>query len=652
MLDIARVYQDYFKFFEMSSAAYPPHEHFEATTLMLCLFFGVNAIMCGMFQIVKYVGGGYEVVESKKLSKELSKPFTGTLDCFTKLTNELFRLGIIISLTYITENYWIFDHSGKEYSRDVFIFILVIFFAYAIYTIKPITDLSLLGREQTEEWKGWMQFIFLLYHYFHAEEVYNSVRVMITCYVWMTGFGNFSFFYMKGDYGWLRVAQMLWRLNFAVLLLMWVHGNTYILYYICPLHTFYFLMVYIAMYVFLGINHTKWGIRLKIFVLGIIIFVIWDIDMGIFDFLFGFLGTSPVIGAKGGTVWEWYFRSSLDHWSTFLGMIFALNFPVAEQFFRTATEGSLIVGAAILGGASIVWFYYLYMQEKMEYNLYHSYFAIIPLLSYIYFRNITPYVRSYVSMSLHELGKTTLETYLLQHHLWLTSNAKTLLTYVPGNPLLNFAIATVLFFLFAKELYRLTMSLRGMIVPDDGQIAVRNLSGTAILLAVLFGVALLTQYLHLNFMEFVTGILIMFMVIMFLVNRFFKFESQVYQLVYGRTMAAVALVTLCFLTLQVVFGLQAAAAQPSIQLNSIGAIPTNAVSSACFDAISEGYWSIFDCSTSPATTGAQDKPISAVSSNLLDRTPPTPFAMCQVDRWTWGQAVSSLACPVQKGNLR
>jgi hypothetical protein len=50
-------------------------------------------------------------------------------------------------------------------------FVLILFFAYGFYTIKPIKDLTLLGREQTEEWKGWMQFIFLLYHYFHAEEV-------------------------------------------------------------------------------------------------------------------------------------------------------------------------------------------------------------------------------------------------------------------------------------------------------------------------------------------------------------------------------------------------------------------------------------------------------------------------------------------------
>ena len=78
---------------------------------------------------------------------------------------------------------------------------------------------EVLNREQTEEWKGWMQFIFLLYHYFSAHEVYNSVRVMITSYVWMTGFGNFSFFYLKSDFGIVRLLQMLWRLNFLVVLL-------------------------------------------------------------------------------------------------------------------------------------------------------------------------------------------------------------------------------------------------------------------------------------------------------------------------------------------------------------------------------------------------------------------------------------------------
>ena len=47
-------------------------------------------------------------------------------------------------------------------------------------------------RDHTEEWKGWMQVMFVWYHYFAAKEWYNWIRVYIACYVWMTGFGNLS----------------------------------------------------------------------------------------------------------------------------------------------------------------------------------------------------------------------------------------------------------------------------------------------------------------------------------------------------------------------------------------------------------------------------------------------------------------------------
>jgi len=444
----------------MSGTRSPP---FGVTTVLVCLLFGTNFFLFLFFQYLKYVSKSPAVSENqvaKKKEKELSKPFMGGLDCYSILTSELLRTGLILAMTYVCEYLWIFDHSTKSYSRDLFMFVLILFFAYAFYTIKPIHDLTLLGREQTEEWKGWMQFIFLLYHYFHAEEVYNSVRVMITCYVWMTGFGNFSFFFLKQDFGWLRVLQMFWRLNFSVLLLMWTHGNTYILYYICPMHTFYFIMVYVTMVTWPQLNSTKWGIRWKLLVLAIIIYVVWDLNYGIFDIVFAWLGTDKVIGANSGSVWEYYFRTSLDHWSTFLGMVFAANFPLTEQYFVKAKGWPLIIGAILMGGVTIWWLVYCYSLDKLSYNLSHSYFAIIPLTSYIFFRNLTPAIRSGVSMSLHDLGKTTLETYLLQHHIWLTSNAKTLWTITPGHPWINFALATMVFFIVSKELYRLTMSLR------------------------------------------------------------------------------------------------------------------------------------------------------------------------------------------------
>lgn len=534
-----------------------------------------------------------------------------------------------MALTYICENHWIFEHSTKYYSRDLFLFVLIIFFAYGIYTIKPVHDLSLLGREQTEEWKGWMQFIFLLYHYFHAEEVYNSVRVMITCYVWMTGFGNFSFFYIKQDYGWLRVMQMMWRLNFSVLLLMWTHGNTYILYYICPMHTFYFLMVYLTMYCFSSVNTTKWGIRWKLLVVGIIIYIIWDINGGIFDILFAFLGTDKVIGANNGSVWEYYFRTSLDHWSSFLGMIFALNFPLAEQYFVKAKGWPLVFASVLMGALALWWLLYCYTQEKLEYNLTHSYFAIIPLTAYIFFRNITPRVRSGVSMSLHDLGKTTLETYLLQHHIWLTSNAKTLLTIVPEHPWINFALCTMLFFFVSKELYRLTMTLRGMIIPDDKTTAWNNILGSIIVLAVFYVLALIFAAYSPSLLQLTVGALVIGIMAVLGVGRLTRNfnDNQNYQHTSNRVLILFGVIIL-FLGAQLSMGPTTGSTEGAAPAQFMG-IPRPAYEGPnreCLNAISSGHWISLKCHEPQAGK-------------------PSISAYCGSDQWVWDVDAD---CPVSK----
>lgn len=233
--------------------------------------------------------------------------------------------GLILFYSYICEHHPPFFHEEKTYDRDEFFFwtILVVVFAgghslrknevikrrsnqsssggggkegaaknlqkkqeeaaaLSATTVAPSTpENEVLNRYQTEEWKGWMQFTFLLYHYMHATEIYNGIRVMITCYVWMTGFGNFSFFYMTNDYSLPRVLQMLWRLNFLVFFLCLTHGTPYILYYICPLHTYFFFMVYAVMSIGKEQNYTKWWIRIKLGVTAFIIYVVWDCDTGL-----------------------------------------------------------------------------------------------------------------------------------------------------------------------------------------------------------------------------------------------------------------------------------------------------------------------------------------------------------------------------------
>jgi hypothetical protein len=86
-----------------------------------------------------------------------------------------------------------------------------------------------------------------LYHYYEAREIYNAIRIFIAGYVWLTGFGNFSYYYRTGDFSIGRFCQMMWRLNFMVFFCCVVLQNSYMLYYICPMHTIFTVFVYVSL---------------------------------------------------------------------------------------------------------------------------------------------------------------------------------------------------------------------------------------------------------------------------------------------------------------------------------------------------------------------------------------------------------------------
>lgn len=229
------------------------------------------------------------------------------------------------------------------------------------------------------------------------------------------------------------------------------------------------------------------------------IYIIWDIDLGLFKlFHLPFFTAGPSeIGATSGPMWEWYFRTMLDHWTAFFGMIFAANMPISSLFIRKLeAQHSLknrILGKIIMGLSLIIVFLVWAMgplqTTVLEYNATHCYFGFIPILAYIFFRNITPTLRQHSMELFFRFGEATLEAYLIHHHVLFTSDGSTLLTIIPGSAKMNFFVLLVAYFGASHMLYNVTRYLSVMLLPNNEKRCARSVGIISILVASFYALA-------------------------------------------------------------------------------------------------------------------------------------------------------------------
>jgi len=324
--------------------------------------------------------------------------------------------GAIVLLMYLVDGPPALGHHSphkRVYDRDLFIFIVLTLLLIAVLTGRTIGAVKgralapnaavkshIFNREQSEEWKGLMQTGFVLYHYFNAQELYNVIRLFIAAYVWMTGFGNFSFFWTRKDYSVVRTVKMLIRLNLLVAFVAIALNKEYMLYYVCPLHTTFFLLTYATM----GIGHSRNGnpgwIPFKLGVVFVVLFLVFDVP-GVFEIVW-----SPLywLMSYRDSLHEWQFRSTLDHYATWIGMVCAYGLPHFERWLlgveahpsarhRALAKGCL-AGASLLGIGT--WVYCYFTMPKFDYNQHHPYVSWAPILGYLFLRNLTPFLRQRV----------------------------------------------------------------------------------------------------------------------------------------------------------------------------------------------------------------------------------------------------------------
>jgi hypothetical protein len=426
---------------------------------------------------------------------------------------------LLLGLFFLCDRTSVVPRAKKNYDKDTFWFLWVMLCIIALFTLrrakapapKPAAALDAaergevakvvpqddnlhvkwLQRDQTEEWKGWMQVMFLWYHYFNATDIYNAIRLYIAAYVWMTGFGNFSYYWVRKDFSLERFCQMQWRLNFLVLWVCLLMANEYMLYYINMLHTYFTLLIYVGLGIWSQHNSTTIGVSVKVAVLFAVCFVMWDVP-GVFDFIwapFTFLvqyhdpykPTRPLLQ-------EWEFRSGLDHYVWIFGMITAFNHPNVDAWMvkvDNMRHGMLVKFAATgaLLAAGYVYVVQVFLLPKSEYNKVHPYTSFIPITIFILLRNLYPTLRRWHMHLFEYLGKITLETYIAQFHVWMATTGingapKRLLQFVPGQwPLVNFVVASAIFFVVSMRLFHNTNSLKAIVLPPKStpEVLRRNL---------------------------------------------------------------------------------------------------------------------------------------------------------------------------------
>ncbi|XP_060052201.1 N-acetylneuraminate 9-O-acetyltransferase isoform X2 [Erinaceus europaeus] len=407
------------------------------------------------------------------------------------------KLGLIMAYFYMCDRANLFMKENKFYTHSTFFIPIIYILVLGVFYNENTKETKVLNREQTDEWKGWMQLVILIYHISGASTflpVYMHIRVLVAAYLFQTGYGHFSYFWVKGDFGIHRVCQVLFRLNFLVVVLCIVMDRPYQFYYFVPLVTVWFMVIYVTLALWPQIIQKKangncfWhlGLLLK---LAFLLLCIWFLaySQGAFEKIFSLWPLSKCFELKGN-VYEWWFRWRLDRYVVFHGMLFAfiylalqkrqvLSEGKGEPLFSNRISNFLLFISVVSFLTYSIWA--SSCKNKAECNELHPSVSVVQILAFILIRNIPGYARSVYSSFFAWFGKISLELFICQYHIWLAADTRGILVLIPGNPMLNIIVSTFIFVCVAHEISQITNDLAQIFIPKDNSSLLKRLACTA-----------------------------------------------------------------------------------------------------------------------------------------------------------------------------
>ncbi|KAK7898773.1 hypothetical protein WMY93_019626 [Mugilogobius chulae] len=426
----------------------------------------------------------------------------------------LCRMGLIMVYFYLCDRADVFMKEQKYYSHSAFFIPLINVFVLGVFCSESTKESRVLNREQTDEWKGWMQLVILIYHISGASAfipVYMHVRVLVAAYLFQTGYGHFSFFWLKGDFGLYRVCQVLFRLNFLVLVLCAVMDRPYQFYYFVPLVSFWFVLIYSALAVWPQIvqkkanNSVLWHLGILLKLLGVLLLIcLFASSQGLFESTFTTWPLSQLFQLNGN-IHEWWFRWKLDRFAVVQGMLFAFFYLLLQKKqVLSETKGDTLFSAKVslplllLSGLSFITYsvWASSCQTKAQCNQMHPYISVVPILAFILIRNIPAVARSVYSSFFAWFGKISLELFICQYHIWLAADTKGILVLIPGNPSLNILLSSFIFVCVAHEISLITNVLAQLLIPKDTVCLLKRLGAVGLLTLLLGAVLFIHESRH------------------------------------------------------------------------------------------------------------------------------------------------------------
>ncbi|KAF2097754.1 Cas1p-domain-containing protein [Rhizodiscina lignyota] len=402
----------------------------------------------------------------------------------------LFFAVATLAYCYLADRTQLFDKDKKHFENSEFFLLSGLTLLAGVLSIRrsgrpsnggPPKDQPFLSRDQTEEWKGWMQFAILIYHWTGASSVlwiYEIIRLMVASYLFLTGFGHTCYFLKKGDFSFKRVAGVLVRLNLLSCALPYVMGTDYLFYYFAPLVTFWFGVVYLTMRVYSSRNDNTGFVIAKIAISAILVTIL--LETPIFDAIFAVLG---FIARIHWDVHEWKFRLGLDRYIVFIGMLVALLF---ERYNTAVSSGSSLrsfnairisaIVASIIALPAVQLIYRTFPSKESS-NAIQPFLAAVPILAFVVLRNASPTLRNFHSSVFAWLGKCSLETFTLQFHIWLAADTKGLLSIgifhgdgsLMGDRWRDFIVLTPVFFWISWKLAAATGTITAWMLKEGDE---------------------------------------------------------------------------------------------------------------------------------------------------------------------------------------